>query len=300
MPLATGELKRRIKGIRNTRKITKAMELVAASKMRKAVTAALATRAYALRARELLLNLRHVTDAQLHPLLDHRNVRSALLILYTPDRGLAGALNTQIVRVALEEVRKANGRIDVMTVGKKGQEAIRRAGGNIIATFPNPARQPLLADVLPIARLALTQFTEKTYDRVLLVWADYQSAISHKPQSRTILPLERREIEKTIGEIAAIEHQEKLPDAPLLEYLFEPSADVVLEAMLPRLVEMQLYQALLEATASEHASRMIAMKNASDAAGDLLDDLILDYNQARQSAITKDLAEISASRAVLE
>ena len=302
MAQATRELKRRIKGIASTKKVTKAMELVAASKMRRAVQAAVATRDYSLRAWELLTNLAEVTDANLHPLLTRRTVKRGLLIVFTSDRGLAGGLNTQVIRQALEAAKGFGpAPYDVITVGQKGQDALVRSGLSLVATFKNPARQPTLADILPIARIAIDGYIKGQYDRVLIVATDYLSPISQKPNQRAVLPISRQDLRASIEAIGSRANGQKQPtEFELTEYLFEPTADEVMEAMLVRLVEVQLYQAMLEATASEHASRMVAMRNATDAATDLINELTLDFNKARQAGITQDLAEISASRAALE
>ncbi len=298
---ATGDLKRRIRGITSTKKITKAMELVAASKMRRAVTAALATRSYAYRAWELLTNLSSVTDSALHPLLVRREKRHGLIVLFSSDRGLAGGLTTQLVR-KLQEAVQGFGDIPVNCIvyGKKGQDAVRRLGLPLVAAYANPSRKPIVADILPVAKTVVSEYLAGSYDRVKLVWSDYRSPLLQVAKKRTILPIERGELEATIKETGGSVEFQGLDDVELREYAFEPSADEVLDAILVRLLEMQLYQALLDATASEHAARMMAMRNASDAATDLIDELTLNYNQVRQASITRDLSEISASRAALE
>lgn len=301
MAHSTGDLRRRIKGIGNTKKITKAMELVAASKMRRAVHDALATRTYALLAWELLTNVSQVTHPELHPLLARRPCHRTLLVLFSSDRGLAGGLNANIVRM-LGAVLGQYGPIsaDVVAFGKKARDAARRKGLTLLATFDNPYREPRLSDVLPLARIVIEAFRTQTHDRVEVIWTEYQSAMTQKAHRRTILPIGVKELEETIREAGALPKQAALPERSLREYLFEPSAGQVLDALLTRLVEMQLYQLLLEATASEHAARMMAMRSATDAASDLIDTFTLEYNRIRQSNITKDLAEISASRAALE
>lgn len=299
MAQATGELRRRIKGIGNTKKITKAMELVAASKMRRSVAAALAIRSYAMHARQLLHNLAQVTHHEMHPLLERRVVRAVLFVIFSSDRGLAGGLNSNLVRAVHDAVlRYPDAQVDCIVFGKKAQELLRRQGYTLLAVFSMPSGKPTVADILPAARLALQSFRRAEYDHVDVMWTDYQSPLVQKPKRRTLLPITEELLEQTLVETAGISD-----GAPILatqEYLFEPSADDVLEALLPRLSEMLLYHSLLEATASEHAARMLAMRSATDAAKDLIDDLTLTYNQARQAAITKDLAEISASRAALE
>lgn len=305
MAQATRELRRRIKGIGNTKKITKAMELVSASKMRHAVNAALATRTYAKRSLELLLKLSGNGSDVLHPLLQERPVQNALVIVFSSDRGLAGGLNAQVIRSALQAANIPDTSVRIVAFGKKAADAFRRSlvarerqGSRftLAAVYMNPLRQPSTADIRPVARMAIDEFTTKTTDQVVVVWTDYVSAIVQKPVVRQILPMNRAMFERLAtevvnGENGGLETQ--------LEYLFEPSPERVFAATLPRLVEVQLLQALLESTASEHAARMVAMRNATDAANDLIDDLTLTFNQARQAGITQDLAEISASRAAL-
>ncbi len=300
MPQATGELRRRIKGIRNTRKITKAMELVAASKMRRAVQSALAIRPYALEARTLLHNLSAVTHPELHPLLVERPVRHVLVVVFSSDRGLAGGLNSNLVRVIREAARKpSQPESSYVVFGRKAQDMLRRLNLHLTAVFPVPVRQPRFADILPAARIVLDAFRSAACDRVDMVWTDYRSPLVQKTTQRTLLPITEAQLEQTLAETAGLTNGAMRASLPAQEYRFEPSPDVVLEALLPRLTEMRLYHTLLEATASEHAARMLAMRNASDAAGDLIDALTLSYNQVRQAAITKDLSEISASRAAL-
>ncbi|MFH0853120.1 MAG: ATP synthase F1 subunit gamma [bacterium] len=301
MAQETRELKRRIRGITNTKKVTKAMEMMAASKMRRSVDAALASRDYALRAWEVLTNLSEVTDPNLHALLTKREMHKALIIVFTSDRGLAGGLNTQVIKKTLELVKQhPEATLEFITVGKKGQELLIRFGFPVIATFPAPSRQPSFADILPIARIAIDEYIRGKYDMVTMVGTDYLSALAQKPRLRTILPITRANLQQVIAETGPARESIDLAKAgEVAEYLFEPSADEVLTAMLIRLVEMQLYQAQLEASASEHAARMLAMRNASDAAEDLITELTLIFNKVRQAGITKDLAEISASRLAL-
>lgn len=301
MALSTGTIRRRIKGIGNTKKITKAMELVAASKMRRAVRDALDTRSYAQLAWELLKNVSAATDPALHPLLARRPCRRALVVLFSSDRGLAGGLNANIARLlSLVVGQYGSVPVDVIAFGKKAQSAARRLGCTLIAAFANPYREPKLADILPLSSMVLDAFRTGTHDRVEVVWTDYQSAIAQKPNRRTLLPVGTKELAETLHGAGAVPERLLHEDVAVREYLFEPSAAGVLDSLLVRLVEMQLYQLLLEATASEHAARMMAMQSATEAASDLIDDLTLEFNRMRQSAITKDLAEISASRAALE
>lgn len=296
MAQATRELRRRIKGIGNTKKITKAMELVSAAKMRHAVNAALATRTYAKRSLELLLKLSGNGTSVLHPLLEERPVENALVIVFSSDRGLAGGLNAQVVRTALQTANIPDTNVRIIAFGKKAADAFKRSRYDIAAVFSNPLQRPSATDIRPVVRMVMDEFVAKKVDKVIVVWTDYISAIVQKPKSRQILPMNQTMLEELAAESASAENGGL---EPKLEYLFEPSPEHVFAATLPRLVEVQLLQALLEATASEHAARMVAMRGATDAANELIDDLTLTFNQARQAGITQDLAEISASRAAL-
>ncbi|MFA6511546.1 MAG: ATP synthase F1 subunit gamma [Patescibacteria group bacterium] len=301
MPAATREIKRRIKSVGNTKKVTKAMELVAASKMRKAQEAAVATRTYALRAWQLMTHLAAVVDEKTHPLLRRpTEKKNTILILITPDKGLTGGLNTNILKETSQAIAERGGRnISVVSIGKKGEQAMRRMGKTIVASYPNLSADPKIADILPIAHAAIQQFAAGEVDEVLVTYANFISVLVQKPMTRQLLPITREGLKEVIeatgkDETFALE-DENLPD----DLLFEPNPDVVLEAMLMRLTEMQLYDMLLEAVASEHSARMMAMRNATDAAEDLIEALTLAFNKARQAGITQDLAEISASRIAL-
>lgn len=302
MSQATRELSIRIKGVRQIMKITKAMELVAASKMRRAVSAALATRTYALRAWELLTNLAKTVDPNLHPLLANREGSKGLIVTFASDRGLAGGLNTRVVDVSMKVAVATPGMIfDYIAIGKKAEEAFRRMKVPIIASMPLPKGHPAVADILGIAKVAMEEFTKGTYKRVLVVWTDYYSPLVQQAKSRLLLPITQEELKTIIQEGGGKTQPNRVPNDPFLtEFLFEPSPKAVLDATLVRLVETQLFQILLEANASEHAARMMTMRNASESAQELIDDFTFEFNQARQETITKDLAELSAARIALE
>jgi len=295
----TRDLKRRIKSITSTRKVTKAMELVAASKMRRASQSALTSRTYALAAWELLKNLSRLTDPSLHPLLRKNQSGRRAVIVMTSDKGLVGGLNAQLLRTTLSALEGLDrSTVDIIAVGKKGESALRRLGFPLFATFSALSANPTLEKIRPLAALTIAEYEHGHYNSIDVIYSDFVSVLSQKPKHRTILPLTQQDIRGFIEEATKATEAELAQESG--EYLFEPSADAVLESVLRGLVEMQLYQALLEATASEHAARMVAMRNASDAASDLLDELTLEYNGARQAGITKDLAEITASRASME
>lgn len=291
MALSPRLIRRRIRSVQNTKKITKAMELVAAAKMRRAVAAALKTRAYATLAWQMVESLHGMRNEELHPLLRARQNKirqKNLYIVMASDRGLCGGFNAALFR---EVIRDAGAVGQFIAVGKKAEQFIRRQGWKLIASFTNISVAPAMTEVRPIAKVAMEAFIGGEADETRIAFTDFISSLRQQPRVRTLLPLRR------IDEIGVGNAQFLLP-APS-EFLFEPSPDVVLAQMLPRLVELQVYQCYLETGASEHSARMIAMRNASDAARDMVDDLSLSFNQARQALITREIAEIAAGRAAL-
>lgn len=321
MAKGTREIRRKIKSIKNTRQITKAMELVAASKMRRAVANTLALRPYARLAQALLFNLAgkvpmyryngtdHGGEDQehTHPLLATRPIKKVLVIVIATDRGLCGGLNTQLFRKLTEyihaEKKKTNPpELSFIALGKKAQDFLRRIGGNVIAAYPALSNHPTLSASYPVSRMVLHDYMASIYDKVVILYTDFISAINQKPTVRRLLPLSRFALEEMVEGLETKSHHsvDSATEAgAFTEYLFEPSPEQVLEMLLPRLTEMQIYQSILESTASEHSARMFAMRNASDNASEFIADLTLSYNQIRQAAITAELAEISAGRAAL-
>ena len=287
MPVSTRVIRRRIKSVTNTRKITSAMELVAAAKMRKATAAALSSRPYAGGAWDAVRAVTRAAAPDVHPLL-RRHAGSpapALVVLFTSDRGLCGGYNARALKAFFD--RNAQLAVaDVVTIGRRGEQALIRAGLAPVASFHDLGDRPSPTSVRPLARFAINGFVSEKYSRVLVVSTHYKSALTQLPYVTELLPLHEEN-----------SAEEKHGASP--EYLFEPSPREVLDLVLPRIVESQLYQALLEATASEHAARMLAMRSASDAAADMIDDLSLTYNQSRQAGITREIAEISSGAAAL-
>jgi len=288
---STKDLRRRIKSVRSTRQITKAMELVAAAKMRKAQLQAVATRAYTSLVREMIRNLRGRADFRIHRLLRKpQTVRSVGVILLTSNRGLIGGFNNNLVGAALNYVKSEQGKgFEFITIGRKGAMTVRQRGFTLAAEFEKKDIAAGPAEILPLSRLVTDDFVNGRYDRVVLVYMEFLSTLRQEPRVLELLPLSQR------LEQAALWEEEPLT-LPTTDFLFEPSADLVLEKLLPRVVEMNLYQALLETNAAEHSARMVAMKNASDAAQDLIRELTLDYNQIRQAGITKEISEIVAGQ----
>lgn len=285
MPSAR-EIRRRIRSVRNTSQITKAMEMVSAAKLRRAQASVLASRPYAEQLAELIATLASAAEGgdrdEAHPLLQRRPVRNSALVLVTPDRGLTGALVGNVLRAGAGFVmERAN--TAIVAVGRKGRDWMIRRGRNVIAEFTGMDR-PTVADVLPIARLIGDQFVSGAVDEVSLIFARFQSTTNQRPVRVQLLP-----VEPPVAE----------GKSRYANFLFEPSPAEVLAAVLPRYVEVQLYQALLESLASEHAARMIAMHNATQNAKDIVQSLTLSYNKARQAGITKEILEIASGAEAL-
>lgn len=301
----TKEIKRRIKSVKNTKKITKAMELVAASKMKRAVSSTLASRLYAGYSWEILTSIANSTQEITHPLFVQREVKNVLLVLITSNRGLCGAYNAQVTKKALallktSDINLNNAKIDLVTVGKKGDTAMRRIGKNIIATFTELPDNINLNDVVPISKFVVDQYKENKYDKILIAYTDFVSALSQKPNIKQILPISKEQIKElidTVGENAEVKGELDISITKKVDYTFEGDQEALIGSLAEKLSRMQIYQMLLESNASEQSSRMVAMKNASEAAGEMIDDLTLAFNKARQASITQEISEISAGMA---
>lgn len=278
----TQQLKRRITSVRNTRQITKAMELVAASKMRRAQENALRTRAYSMTARSILTRLRELTDVSQHPLFRERPVKRRLYILVTSDRGLAGAYNSNLLRSfsqALQSDAHQSVSVEVIVLGKQGAKFLSRIRNlTVVAAYPNFPERPTANDIRPLLQTITEKYARRETDAVDIIYTDYKSSMSQIVRQLQLLP-------------AAF--KETAVSTDLERAIFEPSTHAVLDNVTERLIEAQLSQALLESQASEHSMRMMAMKNASDNAREIIDDLTLAFNTARQAAITQELAEIT-------
>jgi F-type H+-transporting ATPase subunit gamma len=273
------DIRRRIGSVKNIKQITRAMQFVAASKLKRAQDATLAARPYSEKLDEVLADLASVLDGDDHPLLANREGGRRLIILITTDRPLSGPLNTNVVRFVARDIVDHPGDLSVITVGRKGRDAMRRTGVPLEAHFATFGDRPAFADVLPLARLVTDDFLAGTYSRVDLVYARWVSTLVQRPELLTILPIQPSADTEGI---------------PGNQFIFEPSASAVLEQLLPRYVATRLFQAVLEAKASEESSRMVAMKNATENAEDLIEDLTLSYNKVRQSNITREMIEIAS------
>jgi F-type H+-transporting ATPase subunit gamma len=273
------DIRRRIQSSRNIKQITRAMQFVAASKLKRAQDATLAARPYSDKIDEVLADLSVVLGGEDHPLLVRRETGKRLIVLITTDRGLAGALNTNTIRFAAQEITGHSGDLTVVTVGRKGRDAMRRARVPIEAHFDGYGERPSFADVLPLARLITDDYLAGTYNRVDVVFSQFVSTLTQRPVMDELLPIKPNDDTEGI---------------PGNQFLFEPDPATVLEQLLPRYVATRLFQAVLESKASEESSRMVAMKNATENADELIEDLTLSYNKVRQSNITREMIEIAS------
>ena len=294
----TKEIKRRIKSVKSTKKITKAMELVAASKMKRAVSATLASRLYAEYSFDVLTSVARNIEEISSPLFVEREVKNLLLILITSNRGLCGAYNAQIIKKALLLIKKENQNtnIHILTIGKKGDVAMRRINKNVIASFFELPDYVSLRDIVPISKLSIDEFSLGNYDKVLVAYTDFVSALNQKPNIKQILPVSKsnlKELLENLGEIKNNQEKNKKEDKKI-DYLVEGNTKDLIASLAEKLTRMQIYQMLLESNASEQSSRMMAMKNASEASREMIDGLTLMFNKARQANITREISEISA------
>jgi F-type H+-transporting ATPase subunit gamma len=281
---STIALKRRISSVKNTRQITKAMELVSASKMRKAQENAKKSREYQELAYSLLARLSNIDEVKRHPLFEERKIKNKLYISITSNSGLAGAYNANSLKIlahSIIEDTSKNISASVITIGKKGAQFVGRLKGvNLLAAYPAFGDNPTPNDIRPILNTILSQYREKEVDEIVIVYTQYVSNLVQTAQSLSLLPASTEEAK------SRIDYKYDFTN-------FEPSTEEVIDSVAERLLEVQLWQSLLESLASEHSMRMMAMKNASDNAGDIIEDLTLEFNTARQAGITRELAEIS-------
>jgi F-type H+-transporting ATPase subunit gamma len=273
------EIRRRIGAVRNIKQITRAMQFVAASKLKRAQEATLSARPYSDKIDEVLADLAAVLGAEDHPLLAEREGGRRLILVMTSDRGLAGPLNTNTIRYAAREITTDSRDLAVVSVGRKGRDAMRRARVPIVAHFDAFGDRPTFADALPLARLATDEFVSGRANRIDLLFSRFESTLVQRPTLQQLLPVEPAEDTEGI---------------PGNQFIFEPSPGAVLERMLPRYVAARIFQAVLEANASFFSSQMVAMKNATENAEELIDDLTLSYNKVRQANITREMIEIAS------
>lgn len=300
---STKEIKRRIKSVKSTKKITKAMELVAASKMKRAVSSTLASRLYSEYSWEILTSIAKNSEKITHPLFTEREKKDGpqniLLILVTSSRGLCGAYNTQVIKkvLALLKNNETNTKVDIITIGKKGDTMMRRIGQDVLASFFDLPTNVSISDISPISELAINEYNLMHYDKVLMAYTDFVSALFQKPNIRQVIPVSKNYLKEILEEVLPPEGSKISSKEKNVDYLFEGDQEALIGTLAEKITRMQIYQMILESNASEQSSRMVAMKNASEAAGEMIDDLTLVFNKARQSNITREISEISAGMA---
>ena len=282
------EIRVKIASFKSTQKITKAMEMVAASKMRKAQERMRATRPYAEKIRTVIGHLRLANPDYKHPFMIEREAKAVGFIVITTDRGLCGGLNVNLFKATLAAMREWQNQgkqVSMCLIGSKGVQFFRRLGGlQTLATVTHLGDRPHVADLIGTVKVMLDQYSEGKLDRLFLVHNEFINTMSQKPVVRQLLPV-------------VAQDEDKLQK--LWDYIYEPSAAELLEGMLMRYIESQVYQGAVENVASEMAARMVAMKSATDNAGKLIDELQLIYNKARQAAITKEISEIVGGAAAV-
>jgi len=319
------ELNNRIKSVGNIRKITKAMEMVAAARMKKIIARTISARSHSQAAWEILTNIAE-SIRNGNPLLTARPVKRICIVLISSNKGLCGGLNTQLIKKVMEQVKSPydlminrtkdmkiepevdtkHVEIDFVVVGRKGAEALVREKQNVVASFLEWNENTQAGEISPLTDFLLESYISHKYDKVVVAFNNFVSVVKNDPKFRQLLPLSKRDIEKQLREAGETQRGRKKELEEIREefkeadYLFEPSRRKVLDIILPRMIESQIYQAFLESQASEFSSRMLTMKNASEVARDIMDEFSLRYNVARQAGITSELAEISASMVEME
>jgi F-type H+-transporting ATPase subunit gamma len=287
---STRDIRRRIKSVKNTRQITKALELVAASKMKRAQSAALAGRAYAQLMADMLAALAGRVDESLHPFLVKREVRTRGILLITTDMGLCGGLNANLFKLVLEVKTPAK----FVAIGRKGTQFLSRTKRDLIADFSIKDTVPF-NDVKTVVEFMMKLYLEGTIDTLEVIYSRFKNTLMQEPVIRPLLPLTN--VKDFVRHLREQEDSAGVPEkfSDDRDMLFEPGAQQVLEALLPFYVNRYIYQLMLSAKASEHSSRMVAMKTAKDNATNLIGDLTLEYNKARQAGITQEILEIAAA-----
>ena len=299
---STREIRRRIRSAKNIAQITRAMEMVAASRMKRAQQAVLAGRPYAQKIADVIQHLsgrlQESEAEEIHPLLKSRPVKNALVVMFTADKGLAGALNTNVIRRTTRFIlNEAGAPVNMVTIGRKGRDFMVRYGRPLVADFINITDRPSIRDISPIARVATEEFTSGRVDAVYLVYTDYVNTLIQRPTVYRLLPIDVGDS----GDEGAMpgDNQPREETGDAVEYIYEPSPREVLSQLVLRYVEVRLYQALLEHIASEQSARMVAMRNATQSAKDMISDLTLAYNKLRQANITREIIEVSSGATAL-
>lgn len=283
---STRDIRRRIKSVKNTAQITKAMQMVAASKMRKAQAAALAGHPYVQLLNRMLVALHGRVIPNAHPLLEEREVKRELVLVVSTDKGLCGGLNTNLFR----EITKFDAaKTDFVTIGRKGKQFVARTKRNLLADF-ELNDQPSFLQVKQVSQFIVEKFLSGEVDKVSILFSRFVNTLTQEPRIATILPLAALPVNRDL---------EEEPRDDGAQFIFEPDEEAVLDKLLPYYIHYGVYQAVLDARASEHSARMVAMKNATDNAKTLVKDLTLEYNKVRQAAITSELLEITTAQMAL-
>ncbi len=279
------EIRRRIRSVQNTAKITRAMEMVAASRMRRAQERSIAGRPYAEKMKQVLSDLAAQRQAgdEIYPLVVKRPVDRIGVVHITPDRGLCGGLNANINRRTAGFILEQKVSVTLVAVGRKGRDFMVRYGQDVRAEFTRLGDRPSLEDIIPIARIIIDDYSAGLVDEVYLSYTQFVTTMTQRPVLWRLLPIEPAEMEARLS----------------VEYIYEPSPEAVLAELLPRFVEMEIYHAILESIASEQSARMVAMRAATDNANELIEDLTLTYNKVRQEMITKELLDITGGAGAL-
>ena len=309
---STREIKRRMRSIGNTQQITRAMEAVSATKMRRSQEFALAARPYAEHALRLLGNVSEKTSQAIHSLFEKRRGKNICLVAITSDKGLCGGYNSAVLRKAHNFVNNLKHNIDIVVVGKKARDYFKFRNYALAGEFIGFGDFIRPEETLPIAERILNDWQEKKYSKIICAYTNFISTLRQESVIRQILPITKEGIEEIVANIVPgrgkYAEQSQISIRQLADktqnfnysYLFEPSPEKVLNELLPMLVKIQIHHMILEANASEHSARMVAMKNASESAGEILEELNLFYNKARQAAITEQISEVTAGREALE
>ncbi len=298
---STREIRKRIRSVKNIAQITRALEASSASRVRKSQARVLASRAFSERAWEILLNVQNAggSGEAAHPLLTPREeIKKVKILLITSDRGLAGAFNANIIRAARRFAQRLGKPVEWVAIGKKGRDSLIRAGQNVVADFSDLPNETTVGSISPIARETIDQFLSGEVDEVFVAYTDFINMLTQRPVVTRLLPLTPYETE---DQVAA----EFIKGAPQIsngarDYEYEPNASAILDEIVPRFTVLQLYQAVLESQASEHAARMVAMRNATENGGALIEDLTLVYNKARQAGITNEILDIVGGAQALQ
>lgn len=282
---STRDIKRRVRGITNIKQITKAMELVASAKLRKAREKLEKTRPYFNTVRESIQEVLSSTGNMRHPFLEVREVKKSLYIVMTADRGLAGGYNSSVIRLVENKIKDRKDEVDLIVIGRKGKEYFQNRGYNIVGEFLDITEAPDFNDAVEIGKMSMKLYEDKEVDEVILVYTEFITTLSQDNKLVKLLP------NKDVG----VEEGEK---TAVIDY--EPSAEEVLDYLIPKYIESTVYGALIESSCSEQGSRRTAMKSATDNAEEIIDELTLSYNRARQSAITSEISEIVAGAEALD